>query len=164
MNVVERFEVSYGRFTNFKRNKMETLIFAKDTKTEKEYELTCCLSVAGLATDLSKEFSYKIIYSPCDFMPLNRDATEEEAYDYLGMLRQNVYSDVISTILFEKSKDILRRIKNTADDDIIHASVIDDVVKDELKNYNKLLGEVIKDVKNEVEDMLKYSGYTICDT
>ncbi len=145
----------------FKRNRVETLIFAKDTKTKKEYEITYCLSVADLATDLSREFGYKIAHSPCNFRPLSRDASKEEAYDYLGMLRQEVYSDVISAVLFEKSKDIVRRLEKTAEGDTIQASMIDKVVRDELKGYDKLLSDVIEDIKDEVEDVLEYSGYII---
>ena len=163
MNVVERFEISFGRFTNFKRNKTETLIFAKDAKTGKEYELTCCLGVADLATDLSKEFGHRIGYSPCDFRALERDVTEEKAYDYLGKIRQDVQSDVVSAVLFEKSREMVRKIEQTASDNKINASVIDRVVRDTLKNYGDLFSDVMDDIRDEVEEMLIYSGYEVID-
>ena len=161
MNVLERFDITFGECTNFRRNKTETLIFAKDTKTNKEYELTCCLSVAELATDMSREFGCKITYSPCDFTPLKKDANKGEAYDYLGMLRQEVRSNVSADIFFDKFRGIANEIKETATDYTVQSSTIDEVIKKRIADHKDLLSDAVEDLKNRVCEALTYNGYKI---
>ena len=165
MKAVERFKVFFDKFISFnpKRNKIKTFIFVKDSRTGKEYELTCCLGIMDLAADLGREFGYEIAYSPCDFEPLNEDATEEEAYDCLSKIRRQVQSDVASAVLFEKSREIIEKIEQTAEKNKIKSSTIRIVVEEKMGGYGSLFSDVMDDIIDEVEGTLVYNGYEIID-
>lgn len=65
--------------------------------------------------------------------------------------------------LHEKSREMIREIEKTASDNKINASVIDQVIRDTLKNYGDLFNDVMDDIRDEVEEMLIYSGYEIVE-